>query len=366
MSTDHENLITEARAIPPGVALDAVGFIPDGEHRQGCVISDGASTREGVISAFRLLYQLADALEASEKAHAPTDDELEALATVIDGAWGDPTWDGVTLRPLDRQIADAVLAAGFRRTVQSEPTDAGLAAMLRAWIDGEPFEDSQARTGQPVAKVPAAQQQGYVNGYAAAVAHVEAILDSAPVQGEPNDTRVIAALIAYGYTEHDLRGYAGDRMRAALRAAGVVSVQDEPDFLPVVLGRKRDGDAAWMVTEWRPDEIDQARRLFPDSEYVHGKAAWVPVVDLPEGGERRGECKHYADLYGRCMDCGMTWAERAPRSAEGALSLVHRARALAEEWRRYDDTEELVDVLVMMANQLASLTRDQSVGGRDE
>lgn len=44
------------------------------------------------------------------------DGEREALAFVIEQGWGNPTWDGKTLRPIDRQIADAVLAAGFRRT----------------------------------------------------------------------------------------------------------------------------------------------------------------------------------------------------------------------------------------------------------
>ncbi len=28
-------------------------------------------------------------------------------------------------------------------------------------------------------------------------------------------------------------------------------------------------------------------------------------------GFRMSKCEHYADLYGRCMDCGMTWAQRA-------------------------------------------------------
>ncbi|MFJ2506307.1 hypothetical protein [Microbacterium sp. NPDC087592] len=56
------------------------------------------------------------ALAVFEKAHTPTDDEREALAFVIEQGWANPTWDGVTLRPIDRQIADAVLAAGFTRS----------------------------------------------------------------------------------------------------------------------------------------------------------------------------------------------------------------------------------------------------------
>lgn len=56
----------------------------------------------------------------------PIDDEREALAWVIERGWGNPTWDGKTLRPIDRQIADAVLAAGFRR--QGPVTDAKVEA----------------------------------------------------------------------------------------------------------------------------------------------------------------------------------------------------------------------------------------------
>lgn len=33
-------------------------------------------------------------------------------------------------------------------------------------------------------------------------------------------------------------------------------------------------------------------------------------------------CKHYADLYGRCVDCGKTWAERGVESEPRSISEV--------------------------------------------
>lgn len=40
--------------------------------------------------------------------------EVDALARVVEAAWGDPRWDGRTLRPVDRRIARAVLEAGYK------------------------------------------------------------------------------------------------------------------------------------------------------------------------------------------------------------------------------------------------------------
>lgn len=34
--------------------------------------------------------------------------EREGLARVIEAAWGNPTWDGKTLRPIDRRLADEI------------------------------------------------------------------------------------------------------------------------------------------------------------------------------------------------------------------------------------------------------------------
>ena len=65
MTIDHEDLIAEARRIVPGVALSVQDLIPDGEARHGCIISDGAAVKEGVVSAFKAMYRLADALEST-------------------------------------------------------------------------------------------------------------------------------------------------------------------------------------------------------------------------------------------------------------------------------------------------------------
>ena len=41
------------------------------------------------------------------------EERVEALAKVIEKGWGNPTWDGETLRPIDRVLARAVLDAGY-------------------------------------------------------------------------------------------------------------------------------------------------------------------------------------------------------------------------------------------------------------
>ncbi|SDR71843.1 hypothetical protein [Microbacterium paraoxydans] len=159
------------------------------------------------------------------EAHTPTDDEREALIDVM--VMTKLSDYAATDMSTIHQAVDAILASDVWRFRRSEvpESSAGLIAMLRAWIDGEPFEVSQERTGQPVAKVPFAQQQGYFNGYAAAVDHVAAILAAVPEpQGEPSDAQVEAALIAHlGYDPapagFPFKDDEKDQMRAALRAA---------------------------------------------------------------------------------------------------------------------------------------------------
>ena len=70
---------------------------------------------------------LAEVFESLRPAHTePTDDEREALAEVLHYAQGFDDWgvanDEEREGALD--IADAVLAAGFRHPAQTEPTDA--------------------------------------------------------------------------------------------------------------------------------------------------------------------------------------------------------------------------------------------------
>ena len=76
-------------------------------------------------------------------------------------------------------MADALIDAGFG-------TDAGLklASMLSEWVGGEPYEISQARARSEELPVPEGQDQGFLNGYAAAVSHVEAILEESAVVPE--------------------------------------------------------------------------------------------------------------------------------------------------------------------------------------
>ena len=64
-----------------------------------------------------LAIRLADALEAAGKAHTPTDDEREALIDTMRNA---PTHGNIVVRY--DEAADAILAAGFRRTVVPEPS----------------------------------------------------------------------------------------------------------------------------------------------------------------------------------------------------------------------------------------------------
>lgn len=62
-----------------------------------------------------------DALAVFEEAHALTDDERGALARII---WNADDLDRAVLADAEA-IADRILAAGFRRTVQGEPSDDG-------------------------------------------------------------------------------------------------------------------------------------------------------------------------------------------------------------------------------------------------
>lgn len=95
--TDREQLIARVRAIRDDAYLSAT-YLAD-EH-----VGD----------------LMGEILAVFEQAHSPTDDEREALAEVLDGV--DIIREkGETRRYALRQ-ADAALAAGFRRTVQGEPT----------------------------------------------------------------------------------------------------------------------------------------------------------------------------------------------------------------------------------------------------
>ena len=71
----------------------------------------------------------ADKAEARLRA-TPTDDEREALVREVSLAHSEAWSDERECAEAPDRIADAILAAGFRRTVQGEPTDAQVRA---AW-----------------------------------------------------------------------------------------------------------------------------------------------------------------------------------------------------------------------------------------
>jgi hypothetical protein len=76
--------------------------------------------------------------------------------------------------------------------------------------------------------------------------------------------------------------------------------------------------------------------------------------------EFEGVAGDAAGLLNRLADEAACYSKH--RAADGrevpdghVAILIQQARALAEDYRRYDDTQDLVDVLVMMANALAAL-----------
>lgn len=116
-----------------------------------------------------------------EQAHTPTDDEREILTRIIHDETGEPEEESGF-------VADAILAAGFRRPVQGEPCGVLSTPEHNAWVQG----------------------------WNAAV----------EAQGEPSDAQVLAALNAYyepdrypGQTLSDWSEGSTRAMRAALRAA---------------------------------------------------------------------------------------------------------------------------------------------------
>lgn len=77
-----------------------------------------------------------------------------------------------------------------------------------------------------------------------------------------------------------------DPVIEARRIAAVLAEQGETEWEGTVLGREVGGSGDWSVTAWRPDEIEEARAMFPGSEYVLGRAKWLPV---PDTTNERGE-----------------------------------------------------------------------------
>ena len=76
--------------------------------------------------------------------YTPTDDEREALVREVSLAHAEAWSDERECAEAPDRIADAILAAGFRRTVQAEPTDAQVHAGWLA-INGAVTQDQMRR-----------------------------------------------------------------------------------------------------------------------------------------------------------------------------------------------------------------------------
>lgn len=111
--TDNEKLIEEA-------AQAIYGHNPEQQPWDGepmGLAEAGDSHRANMARR-----QAEDAMAVFEKAHTPTDDEREALAKVIDDAADAPVSPERVRASLTLWLADAILAAGFRRTEVPEPS----------------------------------------------------------------------------------------------------------------------------------------------------------------------------------------------------------------------------------------------------
>lgn len=146
------------------------------------------------------------ALAVFEKAHAPTDDEREALDRAVRGV----TWNasnyphraqphilGADIGPLTTKIVEAVESAGFRRSEVPAP-------------QGEPLfhdDDCEADWGPEGQESPCRCAES--------------------AQGEPSDAQVYDAEVAF-WAHKERTGIFKGAMRAALRAAqGVVGQEGE-------------------------------------------------------------------------------------------------------------------------------------------
>lgn len=179
---EREELIERARVAFVEAWEGVNDNVPSAER------APGARSRAGIEAA----------LAVFKAAHAPTDDEREALDQIIRDA--DGWWP---------EARDAILAAGFRRSeVPSRPLNAEREQAAARFVMKELHDLRDMTTGE-------AAHHAFVSG-------AEWERDNAPFsepQGEPSDAQVEAALQALG---HARSGVTTPLMRAALRAAGGV------------------------------------------------------------------------------------------------------------------------------------------------
>ncbi|MBG9886143.1 hypothetical protein ABE10_06160 [Bacillus toyonensis] len=140
---------------------------------------------------------------ASKEAHAPTDDEREALAT----RWLSNYHGSIDATALVLAFK-AGLAAGFRRTMQDAPTDDEREALARiidpeAWRDVQPHSTAFYDDEEAQKRYEGFFWEGVQERRAPSLAAADRVLGfRRTVQGGPSDHK--------------------DRMRAALRAAAAV------------------------------------------------------------------------------------------------------------------------------------------------
>lgn len=172
-----------------------------------------------------------------------------------------------------------------RRPENFEATKAGYPCWAVDWVEAVGIEDAiLAFPDQVLASVPV--EIRYSEG-------VE-ITPAVSVQGEPSDVQVLDALnawyaveraqnnVPFGSDADDLSVYSPQsqaRMRAALRAAGVVSVQGEPEWTPTL-----DHNDTHELTISADCDGSNLRHYRRTPKRVIPAGPWLPV-QAPEGEE---------------------------------------------------------------------------------
>lgn len=133
----NEKLIEEARATmrrqewaPAGLLIRLADALEAAEKAHTTTPPDGWFYMGSHVGATWLNLEFSEEMDETglplwerPVQHTPTDDEREAIATVIAKTWAE---DDIT-PPTDYDFADAILHAGFHRTEpQGEPSDAGV------------------------------------------------------------------------------------------------------------------------------------------------------------------------------------------------------------------------------------------------
>lgn len=147
----------------------------------------------------------------------------------------------------------------------------------------------------------------------------------------PEDEARAAAAAAYPDKEWAQPSYTSAFREAFAKGylAGVASRVSTPPSEPGGCSAhgKRDCTENICDGEWSPETGSfSIRPVTPPSEHDvlncpgcgydpmaphNGKGDCAPATPPTDEDERARECKHYADLYGRCMDCGKTWEQRS-------------------------------------------------------